>query len=253
MPFSERFHTIAAWTEIALAAVTFLSLLFIVAPYGRHTRAGWGPTMSQKLGWVVMESPAFFGFAALFVMGAHAREPVPIALGAMWLVHYGQRTFVFPALIRARDKRTPVSIVATAFGFNILNAIVCAPSASSFDVKGSEWLGDPRFIAGAVMFVVGFLGNVVTDEQLRRLRKPGDTAYKIPRGGLFELVSSPNYLCEILEWSGWALASWSVGGLAFALYTFANLAPRARSNHAWYLATFPDYPTRRRALVPFVW
>ena len=43
-----------------------------------------------------------------------AREPVPIALGAMCLLHYGQRTFVFPALIRARDKRTPVSIVATA-------------------------------------------------------------------------------------------------------------------------------------------
>lgn len=253
MPFSEGFHTIAAWVEIGLGAVTFLSLFFIVAPYGRHTRAGWGPTMGQRLGWVVMESPAFFGFLALYLMGAHATEPAPIALAALWLLHYGQRTFVFPARIRATDKRTPVAIVATAFGYNILNAIVCAPSASWYGTKDATWLSDPRFIAGAALFLLGFVGNVVCDEQLRRLRKPGEGSYKIPRGGLYELVSSPNYLCEIVEWSGWALASWSLGGLAFAIYTFANLAPRARSNHAWYRTTFPDYPRERRALVPFVW
>lgn len=253
MPFSERFHTIAAWIEIGLGAVTFLSLFFIVAPYGRHTREGWGPSMSQRLGWVVMESPAFFGFLALYLTGPHAAEPAPIALAALWLLHYGQRTFVFPARIRATDKRTPVAIVATAFGYNILNAIVCAPAASAFEAKDAAWLSDPRFIVGAALFLLGFVGNFICDEQLRRLRKPGEGTYKIPRGGLYELVSSPNYLCEIVEWTGWAIASWSLGGLAFAIYTFANLAPRARSNHAWYRATFPDYPSRRRALVPFVW
>ncbi|MFO0619567.1 MAG: DUF1295 domain-containing protein [Polyangiaceae bacterium] len=253
MPFSERFHTIAAWVEIGLAAVTFASLFFIVAPYGRHTRAGWGASMSQRLGWVVMESPAFFGFLALFLMGPHAREPVPVALAALWLTHYAQRTFVFPARIRAKDKRTPVAIVATAFGYNILNAVVCAPSASAFEARDAAWLADPRFIVGAALFVAGFIGNVVCDEQLRRLRAVGDTTYRVPRGGLFELVSSPNYLCEIVEWSGWALASFSLGGLAFALYTIANLAPRARSNHAWYRERFPDYPAGRKALVPFLW
>ena len=48
------------------------------------------------------------------------------------------------------------------------------------------------------------------------------------------------------------LATWSVAGLAFALYTAANLAPRAVANHAWYRERFPDYPARRRALVPYV-
>lgn len=253
MPFTERFHTIAAWVEIGLGVVTFLSLLFVVAPYGRHTRAGWGPSMSQRLGWVVMESPAFFGFLAIFLLGEHAAEPAPIALAAMWLLHYAQRTFVFPARIRAKDKRTPVAVVAMAFVYNILNAIVCAPSASAFDAKGADWLVDPRFLVGSTLFLLGFIGNVVSDEQLRRLRPPGDTTYRIPRGGLFELVSAPNYLSEILEWCGWAIASWSLGGLAFAIYTFANLAPRARSNHAWYRSQFPDYPARRRALIPFVW
>jgi protein-S-isoprenylcysteine O-methyltransferase Ste14 len=66
-------------------------------------------------------------------------------------------------------------------------------------------------------------------------------------------VSSPNYLGEITIWLGWALATWSLPGLAFAFWTVANLLPRARANHTWYRQTFPDYPAERKALIPKVW
>ena len=39
-------------------AVAFLALLFVPAPYGRHARAGWGPTLPTRLAWVVQELPA---------------------------------------------------------------------------------------------------------------------------------------------------------------------------------------------------
>jgi protein-S-isoprenylcysteine O-methyltransferase Ste14 len=120
-------------------------------------------------------------------------------------------------------------------------------------VYPNAWLRDPRFIAGVVSFVVGMTINLDADRRLFALRAPGETGYRIPRGGLYELVSSPNYFGEIVEWSGWALASFSLGGLAFAVFTFANLAPRAIANHAWYRERFPDYPPERRALVPGVW
>jgi len=81
----------------------------------------------------------------------------------------------------------------------------------------------------------------------------GETGYKIPHGGLFERVSCPNYLGEIIEWSGWALATWCLPGLSFAVWTFANLAPRARAHHRWYRAKFPEYPEERKALIPGVW
>ena len=42
------------------------------------------------------------------------------------------------------------------------------------------------------------------------------------------------------------------GGLAFCVFTAANLIPRALSNHRWYRENFPDYPANRRALIPGV-
>jgi len=74
----------------------------------------------------------------------------------------------------------------------------------------------------------------------------------IPHRGLFKYISCPNYFGEILEWTGWAIATWSIPGLAFAVFTFANLAPRAFSNHNWYKEKFSNYPEKRKALIPFI-
>jgi 3-oxo-5-alpha-steroid 4-dehydrogenase 1 len=39
-----------------LAVLIFIVLFYIVAPYGRHVRRGWGATVRNRLGWVIMES-----------------------------------------------------------------------------------------------------------------------------------------------------------------------------------------------------
>ena len=104
-----------------------------------------------------------------------------------------------------------------------------------------------------MLFLAGFAANRWADAQLRGLRTPGDHSYKIPQGGLYRWISSPNYFGEIVEWFGWALMTWSLAGLTFAIWTVANLAPRAIANHRWYHDTFKDYPAERKALVPFLW
>ena len=65
-------------------------------------------------------------------------------------------------------------------------------------------------------------------------------------------MSCPNYLGEIIEWVGWAVATWSLAGLSFAVWTAANLIPRAWQHHRWYRAEFPDYPKERKAVIPFL-
>lgn len=245
-------HRAAVLLEIGLAAVTILAVSFIVAPYGRHARPGFGPAIPQRLAWVLMESPASLVWLGIYAVGANATQAAPLAMMALWQLHYVQRTFVYPLRIKAGNKTTPLVVVVSAIVFNLLNAYVNARWVSHFGRYDSSWLTDPRFLVGALLMLGGFSLNIHADSVLARLRKPGETGYKIPRGGLYELVSCPNYLAEILEWCGWALLTWSLAGLSFALYTIANLAPRAISHHRWYREKFSDYPKERRALVPFV-
>jgi 3-oxo-5-alpha-steroid 4-dehydrogenase 1 len=237
--------------ELALAVLTFIGLLFIVAPYGRHGRSGWGPTVPERVGWVMMECPAPLLFLGVYLVGARRAELVPLLLLAMWQTHYLQRAFVYPFLIRA-GARMPISLMALAIMFNALNAYINARWVSELGHYPVSWLADPRFLLGAALFLGGLALNLNADRILRGLRGPGEKGYRVPYGGGFRWVSSPNYLGEIVEWTGWALATWSLAGLAFALYTIANLAPRAMANHRWYHERFPEYPTDRRALVPYV-
>jgi 3-oxo-5-alpha-steroid 4-dehydrogenase 1 len=109
-----------------------------------------------------------------------------------------------------------------------------------------------HFIAGIILFFTGFVVNKIADEKLRRLRKENPSGYVLPGGWLFNYISSPHYFGEIIEWGGWALATWSLPGLAFFIFTIANLFPRAVSSHKWYRENFPEYPSDRKALIPFV-
>jgi 3-oxo-5-alpha-steroid 4-dehydrogenase 1 len=237
--------------EFALALCTVVGLRFVVAPYGRHGRAGWGPTLPARVGWIMMEAPAPLLFAAFYATGAHRGQLVPLLLLGLWQVHYLQRAFVYPFLMRG-SAPMPVLLVALAIAFNTLNAYVNGRWVGAYGDYPATWLADPRFVAGVALFLGGYALNLRSDRTLRNLRPPGGTGYRIPYGGGYRWVSSPNYLGEIVEWLGWAVATWSLAGLAFAVYTTANLAPRALANHRWYRERFADYPPERRALVPYV-
>ena len=244
-------HGIAVWAVIALAAVTFLYLLRFTAPFGRHyAGAGWGPHISNRIGWVVMEVPATVLFALIYFNGEASRQWAPLVFLAMWQAHYLHRTFVFPFRIRTGSKTIPIAVVGAGFVFNVVNAYINARFVSSIGEYSTDWLTDPRFLAGLAIFAAGMTLNIRSDNILLKLRGPGNSGYAIPRGGAYRHVSCPNYLGEIIEWAGWALATWSLAGFAFFLYTAANLAPRALSHHKWYRARFPDYPPNRKALIP---
>lgn len=248
-----EFHGILVWAVLAISVPTFLYLLRRTAPFGRHyPAAGWGPSFSNRTGWIVMELPTVAVFLYVYLCGQSAREIVPLVFLVMWQAHYLHRTFVFPFRLRTKGKRMPIGVAASGFFFNVINAYVNARVVSEFAAYDIAWLGDPRFLAGLGIFLFGMALNLHSDTILLRLRKHGEGSYSIPRGGGFRWVTSPNYLGEILEWAGWALATWSLAGLAFFVFTAANLMPRAYSHHQWYREKFADYPANRKAVIPGV-
>jgi protein-S-isoprenylcysteine O-methyltransferase Ste14 len=200
-----------------------------------------------------MESPSVFAFAYFFLASPHASSNVPFVLFLLWEAHYVQRTLVYPFLMRVRGGDTmPLAIATSGFVFNLINSFLNANWIGRYGDYPSAWLADPRFVLGAAVFGAGYVINRQSDAILRNLRKPGESGYRIPSGGLYGLLSCPNYFGELTIWTGWTIATWSLAGLSFAVFTAANLVPRALANHRWYRKTFPDYPAERRAIVPFL-
>ena len=76
------------------------------------------------------------------------------------------------------------------------------------------------------------------DHTIRNLRKPGDTNHYLPKGGLFDYVTSANYFGELLEWTGFAILLCNPAAWMFVWWTAANLVPRAHAINKKYRAEF---------------
>jgi len=196
-----------------------------------------------------MELPALLLIGVLLAGSGMLLSSPAFVPWLMWTIHYGYRTLIFPALMRPSGKNFPAVLVAFAIAFNVLNGYNNAQALiNNARTEGS--LLSLHFALGTLVFFAGFWLHVSADRTIRNLRSDAFSGYSIPRGGWFRWVSNPNYLGEIVQWSGWAILTWSWAGLAFALFTFCNLAPRAMANQRWYQHAFPDYPTDRRILIP---
>ena len=57
--------------------------------------------------------------------------------------------------------------------------------------------------------------------------------YSIPRGGFFEYVSAANYFGEIVEWTGFAIASGHIAALLFASSSGVFLIIRGIQHHRY--------------------
>ena len=235
----------------SFAILVFILLFYISAPYGKFQRKGWGPVIKTKWAWMLMEFPSPALIAIFFFMSIQKNLP-QLLFVILWLSHYMHRAFIYPYMQSRREKPYPFVIVSMAFVFNCLNGFVNGYGVFQLNVYSNSWLYSWQFITGGLLFLTGFIVNKTADEKLRRLRTENPLEYKLPEGWLFKYISSPHYFGEIVEWAGWAVMTWSLPGLAFFIFTFANLFPRAISSHKWYKAKFSDYPEDRKALIPFV-
>lgn len=241
------------WVWVFLGLLTFILLLFVTAPYGRHSRKDWGPNIPNKVGWIIMELPSLLIFILAFLLGPGGIQPVTWLFFAIYVYHYGNRSILWPLRTRTAGKQMPLVIALMAVSFNLVNGFINGYYFSAFPrVYTWDWLVDVRFILGIIVWASGMSLNWWSDQILLNLRKGGKKGYFIPQGGLFRWVSCPNFLGEILEWFGFAIMTWSPAALAFALWTFFNLVPRAMDHHKWYRTTFPDYPRERKAILPFL-
>ena len=241
---------------VLIAIVIFITLFFVPAGYGQYINKKWGAAINNKAGWIIMEIPVVIIFLIYWIVSDRTFEITPLVFFCLFNLHYLQRTFIFPLLIRGKDDM-PWTIILFGMVFNSANAYMQGTwifFLSSELLYTIAWLVTPQFIIGVAVFLTGFVINIHSDHIIRNLRRAGDTKFYIPRGGMFRYVTSANYLGEFTEWVGWAIMTLSWAGLVFAIWTFANLAPRANKHHRWYKEKFGDeYPKNRKRMIPFIY
>ena len=236
------------WVTIGIG--TFIYLFFVSAPYGRHIRDGWGRNISARTGWVVMESPCVIIMIIYGLIVKDDLKKIHEIFLMLWLMHYIHRSFIYPFVIDMTNPKMPISVAASAFSFNIVNVNIQAFGIFYFTEYSENWINSNLFYAGILIFLSGMYINIKSDYSLIALRKRKGPGYHLPNKFLHKYISSPNYFGEIIEWIGWTILTWSISGAVFALWTIANLVPRAFTHHKWYQEKFSNYPKNRKAIIP---
>lgn len=245
------------------AALIIIGGQIMPSPYGRFASDSFGFNFSPRLGWFLMELPASVSFIFFYFQGQNRFELVPLFFLGIWCMHYGNRGFIFPFLIRAaRGATSSFSILVVGAGWLVtslhgyLNAVFISHLGEH--LASTDWFTDPRFLIGICIYLYGFTMNVHSDAIIRNLRSKeeverGDKIYRIPQGGLFKYVTNPSYFTELISFTGFAVATWSLGAVFVLVVSAANLIPRAFQTHQWYKEKFGDeYPAERKVLIPYI-
>lgn len=208
--------------------------------------------INKRAGWIIMETPVLISVIYFYCVSATEINASIVMVG-VFIVHYFHRAIIYPYRIKVAGKRMPVTTVLSSMIFYIINGYLIGYYFGGLKAYTWEWLQDPRFIIGMLVFIVGFYINITSDNILIKLRNPGETGYKIPHGGFYKFISCPNYFGEILEWIGFAIMSWCLPAFIYMLWVALPLVAQAVQAHSWYRDTFKaDYPQARKAVIPYI-
>jgi hypothetical protein len=125
-------HESVAWGMLLMAIPTYITLAHVVPqPWGKTldtqntSNNPWylvaAPMLPARLAWFIFESPNLFWS---FMCWKHRRETLPwtnqLLLG-LFVLHYIQRSIVYPLLISSHTKRIPSAVVLSATVYTNFN------------------------------------------------------------------------------------------------------------------------------------
>lgn len=259
------FDTVQA-IQLALVGSTILGT-GTVAPYGKHANDSLGSLhLNPKFGWWLMELPATACFLPTYLLSQSPvgkdgpSSKVSKLLASLFMFHYAYRGWFFPLSLRvAKGSTTSFNIAVSLIGaiFTGLHGFLHARMYKSLGAHlTDEWVKHPRFLLGLAIYQLAFWTMVHSDYTIRNLRSTDGSGprYKIPTGGAFRFVTSPQYLGEISAFGGMALMTNSLPSAAVFAITCFNLIPRSFHNHTWYMKKFGEEYEKlgRKRLIPFL-
>jgi very-long-chain enoyl-CoA reductase len=194
----------------------------------------------------------FFYFRPFFIYPASNNPHTWVQQIALlcWVGHYAKRELETLFVHRFSHGTMPIMNIFKNSGYYWGFGALCGYFVNH------PYFSDPnptQVYVSLAAFVLFELGNLITHLQLRNLRPANTTIRKIPHGFLFELVSCPNYTCEIFAWVAFSCLTQSIAALLFAFVGGAQMFIWAQQKHRRYRKEFQNYPRNRKILFPFIY
>lgn len=255
------FPSPSSWFVTSMLVINLLALMDVGymetkgknMRYSKFLNAGVAKKQEIKLssrnGMLLFYTPAFLvGLASFFVFPNQDLRFVLLA--SALTLHFFKRVLEVLFLHKYSGSMALESAVIITMSYTSSTATMIYAQFLSRDV--SEPTVDLKYV-GIGLFLIGTIGNFYHHCLLANLRKKGDKEYKIPQGGLFDLVICPHYLFEILAYVGISSISQTLYAFAFTLGTVFYLTGRSYGTREWYLSKFGDkFPKDVKSLIPYV-
>lgn len=204
--------------------------------------------LSSKTGMLLLYTPAFLAGFASFWIFPHEGVRSTI-LQASVTFHFFKRVFEVLFIHKYSGEMLLDSAIPITLSYFLSTATMI------YAQHLTQGLPEPPInllYPGIALFVVGIIGNLYHHYLLSKLRGKGEKEYKIPKGGLFELVICPHYLFEIMVFYGVSFISQTLYAFSFSVGTTLYLLGRSYVTRKWYLSKFEDFPKHVKAVIPFV-
>ncbi|KAM0827042.1 hypothetical protein ACQ4PT_068459 [Festuca glaucescens] len=241
----------AGLSELRGEHMAYSKFWHVVSGQQKPSAGAGGALLPGRDGMLVAYAPALVAAVASFAVPGAVEGLRAQILAAALAVHFLKRVLEV-LFIHRYSGNMPLNTALTISSSYLLSTITMI-----YAQHLAIGLPDPPtdlLYPGVLLFGVGIAGNFYHHYLLSQLRKGGDEdkGYKIPKGGLFELVTCPHYLFEITGFFGFAMISQTVYALAMASGTAGYLVGRSFATRRWYKSKFEEFPTTIKALVPYI-
>lgn len=213
-----------------------------------EVKSGRKYKVDSRTGMIVCYTPAFLAGVASFALFPDESFRFLLLTSAL-SIHFFKRIFEVLFVHKYSGGMALDAAIVISLSYFISTATMIYGQHLSRDFP--EPLMDLKY-PGIALFFVGILGNLYHHCQLSKLRSKGEREYKIPKGGLFNLVVCPHYLFEILGFIGFSFISQTVYAFALATGTALYLMGRSYSTRRWYVSKFENFPNNVKALIPYI-
>lgn len=205
--------------------------------------------LPSRAGMLLLYAPAFLaGAASFFLFPDEGLRFLLVQLAVS--IHFFKRIFEVLFIHKYSGGMILDSALTISLSYFVSSAFMIYAQHLT---HGSTEPAVDLMYSGVLVYVIGICGNFYHHYLLSELRgNEGEKEYKIPRGGLFDLVICPHYLFEILIFWGIFFISQTVYAFCFALATTFYLMGRSYATRKWYLSKFDHFPNHVKALIPFV-